>query len=738
MKSSKLIWLPVALLLGLMSCKKDRFKVANNNPNQIGPVDIAAKDLVVPAKFNFETEKELTLRVAVANPSHPGERYVIKIFSEVPSTGALIATGITNPSTYEYSTTVRVASYEDYIYIQKINENGNSEYQKVKADKFVKTLFTGSPNDGKYTFSKSGSGMSCSSGCSYTVNNLSGSSSVNNNKTNCYTGNLSGATITVKSGGTAKICGTGTIASLTVQGSGKVYFLENSQVTISSFSGNSKDNYIKNWSDSLTFAGSVTLSGKLYNYGHLHIGGTLSTNSNSYVKNEDVFRVAGSVTLSDDFKNYHYFLVGGSLDVYSNGYLENNCFTSVAGDMTTSGNLWNGGFIKVGEEFKVNSTTSAEFNDGAVVFTKDFVLNGDIEGKGTDRSKIKVSATTTINSTGDLDGKLDICDANGIETNNGNITSPAAADCGGYICTSTCFPEGYGQNTVQDADNDGVADGQDEYPNDASRAFTSYYPSANTTATLAFEDLWPGTGDYDYNDLVLSYNITKVLNADNEVVDYKVKLKVRAIGASYDNGFGFQLDELVPGDIATVTGQSIIRNYITLNANKTEASQAKAVIICYDTPEPYLHRAAGSFFNTIQTNGTGTSDTMYVNVTFASPVSDSKLGIEKFNPFIITKQRRDYEVHLGNFHPTDLAATNLFGTQQDRTNPSNSVYYKTGNGMPWVISLPADFDYPIERVPITSAFNFFDDWAVSGGSSNTDWYTANPGNRNSENIYTPN
>jgi LruC domain-containing protein len=291
---------------------------------------------------------------------------------------------------------------------------------------------------------------------------------------------------------------------------------------------------------------------------------------------------------------------------------------------------------------------------------------------------------------------------------------------------------------VQDADNDGVADGQDEYPNDASRAFTSYYPSANTTATLAFEDLWPGTGDYDYNDLILAYNITKVLNADNKVVDYKVKLKVRAIGASFDNGFGFQLDELVPSDVLTVTGQSIIRNYITLNANKTEASQSKAVIICYDTPEPSLHRAAGSFFNTIQANGTGTSDTVYVNITFSSPVVDSKLGIEKFNPFIMTKQRRGYEVHLGNFRPTDLATTSLFGTEQDRTNVSNSVYYKTANGMPWAITLPANFDYPVEKTSITTAYNFFDDWAVSGGASNTDWYTTNPGNRNSASVYTPN
>ncbi|HYG17243.1 MAG TPA: hypothetical protein VEC12_15910 [Bacteroidia bacterium] len=31
-------------------------------------------------------------------------------------------------------------------------------------------------------------------------------------------------------------------------------------------------------------------------------------------------------------------------------------------------------------------------------------------------------------------------------------------------------------------------------PNDGSRAFNSYYPSAISTASLAFEELWPTTG----------------------------------------------------------------------------------------------------------------------------------------------------------------------------------------------------------------------------------------------------
>ncbi len=86
---------------------------------------------------------------------------------------------------------------------------------------------------------------------------------------------------------------------------------------------------------------------------------------------------------------------------------------------------------------------------------------------------------------------------------------------------------------IQDADNDGVADVDDAYPHDSDRAFNNFYPSANGFGTLLFEDLWPGLGDYDFNDLVLSYRINKITNAQNKLVDLKVIYTVKAAGSLY-------------------------------------------------------------------------------------------------------------------------------------------------------------------------------------------------------------
>lgn len=98
-------------------------------------------------------------------------------------------------------------------------------------------------------------------------------------------------------------------------------------------------------------------------------------------------------------------------------------------------------------------------------------------------------------------------------------------------------------------------DDEDDYPNDPERAYDVYYPNEDTYGTLAFEDNWPGLGDYDFNDLILDYNFQEVLNADNEVVDIYGKYSVRVVGASYVNGFGFQMNAQ-PGDIESVSGFS--------------------------------------------------------------------------------------------------------------------------------------------------------------------------------------
>jgi len=287
---------------------------------------------------------------------------------------------------------------------------------------------------------------------------------------------------------------------------------------------------------------------------------------------------------------------------------------------------------------------------------------------------------------------------------------------------------------VADADNDGVLDSNDDYPNDATRAYNNYYPSAGNYNTLAYEDLWPAQGDFDFNDLVIDYNINEVKNASNEVVEVKFSLVVAAVGGTFENGFGIQFDNLTSSDISSVTGYDITGSLVSLGGNGVETGQSKAVVIAFDNAENVINRVGGSFYNTLPNNPSGVSDTVNLTVTLATPMT--AIGQPPYNPFLIKNQVRGNEIHLADHLPTDLANQALFGSAQDDSSVSSGKYYKSVNNLPWALDISGDFNYPAEGNDIVNTYLEFVNWATSNGTSSTDWYSnTTSGYRNTSLIY---
>jgi LruC domain-containing protein len=287
---------------------------------------------------------------------------------------------------------------------------------------------------------------------------------------------------------------------------------------------------------------------------------------------------------------------------------------------------------------------------------------------------------------------------------------------------------------VTDEDGDGVDDESDDYPNDYTRAFNVYYPNETDFGTFAFEDLWPGKGDYDFNDLILDYKFKSVLNSSNGLVEFFTDYSVRAIGASLTNGFAFMISG-DPDNVASVLGTNITEDYLSLNSNGTEQNQTNTVIFLFDNAFNMIGSSGSSFINTVPTGNHVEPDTNMLHVLYTNAVSSP--GSAPYNPFIVVNRDRGVEVHLAGEEPTALADQALFGTFADDTNLATGKYYQTENNLPWALDLPVKFDYPIEQVQIINAYNFFQDWGESGGAVHTEWYEDNVGNRNSENIYSP-
>lgn len=284
----------------------------------------------------------------------------------------------------------------------------------------------------------------------------------------------------------------------------------------------------------------------------------------------------------------------------------------------------------------------------------------------------------------------------------------------------------------EDTDGDGVNDTYDEFPNDSKYAYQYSYPGENSYGTFAFEDNWPGYGDYDFNDLVVDYQYTQFANGTNKMIELRPQFIIKAVGAGFNNAFGIELG-ISPSQIKSVEGSQLASGLFTISPNGTEADQSKAVIIATD--EAHRNFKTRGFVNTDPAMESHNPDTINLVIAFNNAIDLSGAGSAPFNPFIVINQVRGREAHLPGYDPTDLVDSSLFGTGDDASNTANNVYYKSKSGLPWGMNLPVSFDYPKEKVSIQNTYNHFNQWAKSSGFSFMDWYDNKVGYRNLDMIY---
>jgi LruC domain-containing protein len=263
-----------------------------------------------------------------------------------------------------------------------------------------------------------------------------------------------------------------------------------------------------------------------------------------------------------------------------------------------------------------------------------------------------------------------------------------------------------------DTDGDGILDKDDAKPNDPEIAFETFTPSQFGEGTVAFEDLWPSFGDYDFNDVALSYRNIVYTNSQNLAVKMDFVCTIKSHISGYVNGVAFELDGLNSSQIQSISNQYMVESYVNLNTNGTEANQDNAVIFITD-------------------NAHQMPDNITVTVEFTTPVDPNTIGSAPFNPFIVANKNRDVEIHLPN---KDVTTLGTVGQDISGVNRDLDGNYIASNGYPWAISLVHDFKVPKENVGITTAYNFFANWATTGGAENLDWYKDNPGNRNEQHI----
>ena len=260
-----------------------------------------------------------------------------------------------------------------------------------------------------------------------------------------------------------------------------------------------------------------------------------------------------------------------------------------------------------------------------------------------------------------------------------------------------------------DRDGDGAEDMIDLYPDDPEKAFESYYPSKTTKASIVFEDLWPFLGDYDFNDTAVDYSIKTISNANNEVVGLDFDYEVTADGASFVNGFAFELPGISPNSVLQISGQVLTNSVFELASNGTEMEQTNVVIPLFDDHSALLGQPGK------------------VSVSFSSPIPEGQLGGGPFKPFLVVNGDRETEIHLVGNIPTSLGNSrpSVAGSNVDADGN-----YATAEGLPWAINITEEFTVLQEKITIDEGYLFFRAWAISGGKNRKDWYKPNLGYRN--------
>lgn len=574
-------------------------------------------------------------------------------------------------------------------------------------------------------------------------------------------GTLTTNDFTIQSGTTSN---TGTIM---VNGNTKVNgTLENAKlISTREFNMENTAAQTKN-SGTINTSGNINLNGTFTNAGELNVGGVYNSNSKPTFTNSGNVSLKNNMTIAGTFTNSgNVVLTAGEINLNSSPTVTNSGnFTAIASKMNASGNVTNGGTITL-KDLTVNSgkitnncklfVTNAFDNNAEIVNNSYIQVNGSSNLKGTFRlhngamfqtnsldavdGTVEGTGTTSLfkvvksssdnvnnNGVGKFKGTFVYCDPSRT-IKESQFTGEAKQSCDVYIPTSNCNPVGNGTApgpVKDDSDGDGVIDIRDDYPNDPLRAFKNYSCNyENGGSTLAFEDSWPLKGDYDLNDVVMTYRYLVATNNANKVVKISAEYNLIATGGEFSNGAGvqFNLPAASAKDFSSNTGA------------KLEAGQDSVVVTLFSNT-----RTEQGTWNTIVDQPESAVKNYAFSFDVANGPTLEAFGLGTYNPFIWNSSKdygRGYETHLYGKRPTNLADATLFGTKDD--NSKAGKYYSTENNFPWGIALPtAPFVYPREQMAITDAYLYFKDWATSGGNQKTDWYfNADQGYRETDNLY---
>lgn len=276
---------------------------------------------------------------------------------------------------------------------------------------------------------------------------------------------------------------------------------------------------------------------------------------------------------------------------------------------------------------------------------------------------------------------------------------------------------------AEDADNDGVDNLNDFYPEDSSKAAKIRFPVQGVN-TIAYEDLYPSAGDADLNDYVIHFFMEEELNASGKIVEIRGSYQHVARGAGYKHTLNLRL----PVDLSltyetTITDADGNDTGNGLTAFQPTAEQIQNGLLIL-----------GASNQTISSSNSWPGQTYKaghiakISIKFNEPVSRQKLGAAPYDIFIKILSRK-----IDSRYPVDAPRALTDSPQYYEVHFPGIYKKETGediyldkNGFPWVVIVPGAWSWPYEKTDIRKAdetgYPDFQKWAESGGNLYKEWY----------------
>ena len=263
---------------------------------------------------------------------------------------------------------------------------------------------------------------------------------------------------------------------------------------------------------------------------------------------------------------------------------------------------------------------------------------------------------------------------------------------------------------------------------------------------VLFEDMYPALGDYDFNDIVLGYQITLEYpwegNGYNTTKANKMRihLKTRALGGLLDFTPYVRIVGLDAKNVNIpdyIYQSSNPNPQIRLNTtegiavSKVTGSQTDDVIFEFkNLSGTNPNKPAGAIYlNTEKEYLTKVNQlaevVIYLNL--EEEVSVEDLLDNKIDIFLANADRTK-EIHLRGYEPVfneyDYSDENL----------SKTVTYASAGNLVWGIKTPSSIPHVMEKTNFCEGYFRFADWVQSGGKLAKDWYVANETNTDADKL----